>query len=180
MRAPRQVKPPRDIQIVTMPENVYSELAAQEAKKQAPYRFERSIRQFLMDALKGKASVLASNVRGASHRWPVDIAVYQLSQDFDTETPKAVVSCKYTSPYVKIRNTYDTNLARAYMELNDLHLKDASMKLFLVVNRPRKNSDVKRDYKTLFQNIGVRLVDYGEIADRKTLLDELTQMLRLS
>lgn len=49
--------------------------------------------------------------------------------------PRAILECKRISVDVSGGGTLDSSLSRAYMELNDIHLKEKDVGFFLGVNR---------------------------------------------
>jgi hypothetical protein len=147
-------------------------------------QFEKEVAEFLRKDLIGRALVecppLIPRVPGTSGFWRPDIAIYALA---DTKEPgtlpwnpseRALVECKYISSGVKSVGTYDASLARAYMQLNDIGLKNSSVRRFLLVNRMIEQGEIKRDYATLFKGINVWLVDFSDLANTDRLHQELT------
>lgn len=120
--------------------------------------------------------LLGREVLGASDIWRPDIFIFKARTPSPSSpsgrvelpwdpSPWGLVECKKISPARKGGGTLDRNLAQAYMELNDLRLKDRGRRLFLFVSRLSEAGETRRDYQMIFSNIGVRLVNFEDSQD---------------
>ncbi len=147
-------------------------------------QFEKQVIQFLQTVLGERATVgrPLSPIEGASGMWQPDIMI-GTGGHFDPEprevdgmkvfdgvlpTVKAVLECKYAEP-ADSGSSFDTNLARAYRELNDIGLENSDIKLFVIVNREPRKGEQSRNYRKLFANIGVEFLDFNDLDDRERL-----------
>ena len=92
-------------------------------------------------------------------------------RDGTLPTPKAVLECKYAGP-ADSGSSFDTNLARAYRQLNDIGLKDKNLRRFVIVNREPRKGEQSRNYRKLFANIGADFLNFNNIEDREHLKAE--------
>ncbi len=95
--------------------------------------------------------------------------------------PRAVIECKWAGPIAAEKrqkgSSLDSNLARAYEHLNDIHLKNKETKLFVVVSRLPIRGEQSRNYPLLFRNIGVVFFNFGDSRDRQRLVEEVTSLI---
>ncbi len=128
---------------------------------------------------------MLSPIEGASGDWQADIVI-GVGGHFDPEPtkvegietrsgtlpmPRVVLECKYAEP-ADSGSSFDTNLARAYVRLNDIHLKQSHLKLIVVVNREPRTGEQSRNYRKLFGNIGVQFLNFNDLEDRAQLKQE--------
>jgi hypothetical protein len=134
--------------------------------------------------LKGQGYVGGSfgPIEGASGAWQADIIigtpshfesqVHQVDgiqvRDGTLPIPKAILERKYAEP-ADSGSSFDTNLARAYRQLNDIGLKDENLRRFVIVNRESRKGEQSRNYRKLFANIGVEFLNFNDIEDREHL-----------
>lgn len=76
-----------------------------------------------------------------------------------------LAECKKVNPGRSGGGTLERSMAQAYMELNDLRLGNADLKLFLFVSRLSEKGEIRRDYRRIFATIGVRLVNFEDNED---------------
>lgn len=159
-------------------------------------KFVREVARFLVEKLPSGVlvGVVPSPVQGASGElWKPDLEVFFLnppkpgvtSEFVDTPVgpaeigslhARAVFECKHVSPDVsKKAGSYHSHMTRAYMELNDIRLKEKEISLYLIVNRRPLVDEYHKDYNALFESIGVRLVSFEQ--ERDVLVSELMRLL---
>lgn len=90
----------------------------------------------------------------------------------------ATIECKNTGEGVKPR-TYWSNMSRAYMELNDLRFNFSTSEFFLVVNRyPTEHESPKFDYPSLFEKIGVKMININDPKERAYFEEQIQTLLK--
>ena len=149
--------------------------------------FELEVKRIIENVIdKAKAEFRAEVIKnkpltGFSAEWKPDL-VLMASLLLDSLKPSlelAIVECKYVDDSSH-EGTYWTEMSRAYMSLNDLHLGyRENLSFYLAVNRNSKGKT--RDYSKIFGNIGVKLVNVNMPEERaefensiKWLLEETT------
>jgi hypothetical protein len=167
--------------------------------------FEKEVIGFLVKSVgpalwihKPEGKLPGDKIQGASGLWEVDIIIEKPLKIIENEPttttghirsgtmdydalPRAVIECKWAGPIAPEKrqkgSSLDSNLARAYEHLNDIHLKNKETKLLVVVSRLPIRGEQSRDYRLLFRNIGVGFFNYGDSADRQRLVEEVTLVI---
>jgi len=167
--------------------------------------FENEVIDFLVRSVgsdlwihKPEGKLPGDKILGASGLWEVDIIIEKplkfIEDEPRTKTgnvrsgtlehdplPRAVIECKWAGPIAAEKrqkgSSLDSNLARAYEHLNDIHLKNQQTKLFVVVSRLPIRGEQSRDYLLLFRNIGVGFFNFGDPSDRQRLVEEVTTLI---
>jgi len=112
---------------------------------------------------------------GRSVEWKPDIVLVTsrlLDSFLKPSLELAVVECKYIDD-LSSEGTYWSQMSRAYLSLNDLRLANETSSFYLAVNR---NS--KRDYSSIFKNVGVKLVNINipeELSEFKSNIKRLLE-----
>lgn len=152
------------------------------SSKEKGERLENEVFQTISTVLKDRLLVSRHlPVVGSSGEWETDITINEPGH-FNSRTrsgtlgpERAVVECKYAGPGVS-PGTYVTNLARAYMHLNDLRSKNKDLRLFLVVSRLPEKGESPRDPTVLFNQIGVSFVNFNDETERAKFLSEVAAL----
>jgi hypothetical protein len=167
--------------------------------------FENEVIDFLAKSVgpalwihKPEGKLLGDKIQGASGLWEVDIIIEKPLKFIEDEPatttgdvrsgtvehdpfPRAVIECKWAGPIAPEKkqkgSSLNSNLARAYEHLNDIHLKNKETKLFVVVSRLPIRGEQSRDYRLLFRNIGVGFFNFGDSADRQRLVEEVSSLI---